>query len=747
MVNPDPDFEAFKSALLQGSINHFSQNEQLFLIIKGILYSIKENPTPDNILLLNQAVLYNSFPEIAALCLETLADLGSKGIQDAIEILYNLANDYQNDQAGQLLLKNHFISLIPWKMLLFELLSSPDTVSINPNVISLMTDGYIASNLDTRKRFLKSIETLSLNNLKLIIDTIIDHNPDRQLAFEDAFPIFSPEEKRLVFQILEKQIPRQDTLITGIICGLFILYEDDQALSMASNHHLTPADPIQKAAFLFLSAQWDEYLRFDFNRSMICTAYEKAPDPVRKRLLKLSRQSGINDWLSNLSQGSQARWINDMTVADWSDTIHASKKTLQWDELWKLGLSAPPYWARQILNTLADSAWQPQEDRESFNALIRLSQETDSILEINTAFELDAKEKSIISLAYHDTSNFLAAGTKDQDILLWDLGKPATPARLLQGPVALSRTLAFDPFGEHLVVVNIDNVIRIYHLPEGKLIKTLVGHNNLVRSIAIHPDGRTLFSADFEGRIYSWRFPLGVQISHVQACKGEIYSIVLAPDGETIFSAGACGHIHAWNWKTWREIKKIDAGQSTVTSLCVSQNTPNLIFYNSDHKMTVWNYETEKTLQQISFPSGSPMFTSMITLSSSNYFINGTHSGKIELRSVETGTILAASNTSGLPSTITSLTLSHDEKNAFSSNLDGKINNWDLIPSLSITTPVKIMTNQQFELSQYKLKTSNSKNEKKWLELVNSLVQWHRRFDIYISKDQPVSIGKFDIFL
>ena len=116
------------------------------------------------------------------------------------------------------------------------------------------------------------------------------------------------------------------------------------------------------------------------------------------------------------------------------------------------------------------------------------------------------------------------------------------------------------------------------------------------------------------------------------------------------------------------------------------------------------------------------------------------------MRSIENGQILASSNVGGAQTTITSLAFSQNDETCYSSTSDGKIYIWDLQPALSIFMPVKMITNQQFEILQQKIKTSTSKNETKWIEMVVALSQWHRRFDIHIIENPVLSIGEFDIY-
>ena len=91
-------------------------------------------------------------------------------------------------------------------------------------------------------------------------------------------------------------------------------------------------------------------------------------------------------------------------------------------------------------------------------------------------------------------------------------------SNLSMSPIGqMSRTLGADPFrcsvvaispdGETLVSDSTDHTIKIWHLPTGQLITTLVGHSDLVTSLAISQDGQTFVTRSKDGTIKVWGVP------------------------------------------------------------------------------------------------------------------------------------------------------------------------------------------------------------------------------------------------
>ena len=91
-------------------------------------------------------------------------------------------------------------------------------------------------------------------------------------------------------------------------------------------------------------------------------------------------------------------------------------------------------------------------------------------------------------------------------------------SNLSMSPIGqMTRTFGADPFrcsyvaispdGETLVSDSTDHTIKIWHLPTGQLITTLVGHSDLVTSLAISQNGQTFVSGSKDGTIKVWGVP------------------------------------------------------------------------------------------------------------------------------------------------------------------------------------------------------------------------------------------------
>ena len=106
------------------------------------------------------------------------------------------------------------------------------------------------------------------------------------------------------------------------------------------------------------------------------------------------------------------------------------------------------------------------------------------------------------------------------------------PEKILKAHINGVYTLAISPDGKTLASSSADETIKLWSLPDGKLLATLEGDDR-AHPLAINSDSKTLASSSSYGRtIKLWSLPDGRLFAALDGHKNRVRSLVISPDGK-----------------------------------------------------------------------------------------------------------------------------------------------------------------------------------------------------------------------
>lgn len=170
------------------------------------------------------------------------------------------------------------------------------------------------------------------------------------------------------------------------------------------------------------------------------------------------------------------------------------------------------------------------------------------------------------------------------------LGTPAP--RLIAHRGGLT-ALMITPSGKLLVSGGHDSV-KLWSLPEGKLLATLRGHYIWVSQLVITRDETLLISGESnhtsdkaEVSIKVWSLPAGKLVTALRGHQGAIHALVETPDGNMLASAGKEGVIRLWSLPNCKLQGTLESGRVNVMKIAPDGKL--LASGGEDHTIKLWS--------------------------------------------------------------------------------------------------------------------------------------------------------------
>lgn len=243
---------------------------------------------------------------------------------------------------------------------------------------------------------------------------------------------------------------------------------------------------------------------------------------------------------------------------------------------------------------------------------------------------------AVRTVAYSPDGKFLATGSRDNSIKLWQLGT-GREIRTFLGHVNPVNVVAFDPSGQRLASGSSDNSIIIWEVATGKILRKIEGHQRRVTSLDFNSDGTQLASGGWDRQVFVWDMNTGEQLGEYRgnpatgigvgvqvlfseddkklitgnddgkiiiyelgkeepqdtlrnispsSCGGCPSFVQLDAKGSKLLSASRRGPVTLWDWKSGKIIKEFNGDGEEYIAVGMKGNT---VFVSDEDTIKIWN--------------------------------------------------------------------------------------------------------------------------------------------------------------
>lgn len=290
---------------------------------------------------------------------------------------------------------------------------------------------------------------------------------------------------------------------------------------------------------------------------------------------------------------------------------------------------------------------------------------------------------AVWAVAYSPDGQWIAGGSLDGAIYLWDSASGATSAvyRWHQGLVF---AVAFSPDGKLLASTSDDGKICVWHIKNNALLRVFDEHASVAYSVAFSPDSRWLASASDSQRVHLWDVNTGTLIRVLDGHTGRVVQVAFSADGHWLASCSTDQTVRVWDLRTsstaW--ILKIEGYR--VEALAFSPQLFNghtlLASGSADSLVRLWDIQTGENFATLA--GHEDFITSLAFSVDGSVLASGSGDQTVRLWHVDTLQSLRVMQTQG--GRVWSVSISPDGKSLVSGNWDQTVQVWDIESGKSI---------------------------------------------------------------
>ncbi len=191
----------------------------------------------------------------------------------------------------------------------------------------------------------------------------------------------------------------------------------------------------------------------------------------------------------------------------------------------------------------------------------------------------------ISSVATHPANTFIAAGTLDSRVFLWNNTDAKVLANWLAhaGPV---HSVQVNAAGTQLMTAGADGLAKFWALPA--VLPRSIPHPDAVLAAVASPDGKKLFTGASDKLVRIWNTTNLAMEKQFVGHTGPVTAVAVSPNLQILASGGADNTIRVWNQATAKESDIVLAHAAPVSALGINAAGTQLLSASDDGTVKLW---------------------------------------------------------------------------------------------------------------------------------------------------------------
>ena len=154
-----------------------------------------------------------------------------------------------------------------------------------------------------------------------------------------------------------------------------------------------------------------------------------------------------------------------------------------------------------------------------------------------------------------------------------------------------------------------EKVIRLWSLPDGKLLKTIKGHKSSPQFLGFSPDNRILVSGTpFENQLRLWSLPDGKPLAKLKGFSSYSQSVSFSPDNKILAANMGTNEVRLWSVTNGKLLAKLKGHTANVRRIGLSPDGRVLASVSDDLTIRLWSMPDGKALATLKGHSDKVIF-------------------------------------------------------------------------------------------------------------------------------------------
>ncbi|RPD70198.1 WD40 repeat-like protein [Lentinus tigrinus ALCF2SS1-7] len=279
---------------------------------------------------------------------------------------------------------------------------------------------------------------------------------------------------------------------------------------------------------------------------------------------------------------------------------------------------------------------------------------------------------SVTSLAVSPDSKYIASGSDDTTIILWDT-EDSSVVRKWESGVDIVWHIAFSPDSQRLVCSGSEGRIVVWEVEVGDVIEVLEGHTDTVHTVVWSPDGTRLASGSDDMTVRIWDAETYQEIYKLEGHNAMVTFVVFSPDSKLLASGGADYNCRIWDVETGTLKHELTGHKGMVWTAAFDPESRRIATASDDGSVRIWRVETGEELVLLSEHHG-PVWVVAFT-EDGKEIMSASSDGTIKICDSFSGECVLALE--GHDSMVNAAEFSPDGKYIVSGSSDNTVRLWD----------------------------------------------------------------------